>query len=581
MDIITSLFLLIVTLLTSLAAIIGLTEAPPSAHYEGAKETHREPVSSLQKNVLQKYKQYKLPKVSPSFAEFCFPTKYKLQPPQKFLSEWMAPNSSNNELLAYHRIGAGKTCAIISMAEKYINIGDKPIVLMPASLLPGFKNELRSECPTFKYISDSERNQLKTLGASSVQYKDIIKRSNELIATRYQLFSYNKFIKLLSESKKSIIIPKILFVDEVQNINNASGSFYAGVMKFINENPKMKVVILSATPVFDNLSELVSLMRLLRIDATENIVNDRDKLKELLQGKISYYGGAPSHVFPKIIMHNDVIKMSKFQSKWYKASIENEISRKGLLTQHDVSDNFYIKSRARSNIVFPRGLAGTDGLPKLTKSKILNLEKFSCKFSKLIKRLKKHQLSFVYTNFTSFGGIKTIRHCLRAFGFIEFNKHGPGPKRFAIWTGEQTPSEKDKIRSTYNSSANDDASQLQIIVGSPAMKEGVSLFRTRQVHVLEPYWNHSRHAQIFGRASRFCSHKSLPARDRTVDIYLYLAVTHESKCTSNNIDKYIQNILPAESVDLYILNIANKKNELISSVNELLKEVAVDRLLNQ
>ncbi len=575
----------IVLLIVTLCAYISIDESP-GRHFGGkvgGKERSRPQLSELQVDTYKKYRMYALKKDPPSFKEFCFPTSYKLQSPQKFLAEYMAPGTPNDAILAFHRIGAGKTCAAISIAERHIRDGVTPIVLMPASLLPGFRNELRTECPEHQYITSSEREELKTLPQSSERRREIISHSNEKIAKRYQLFSYNKFLMTPSSGIKPA---SVIIIDEVQNISNQHGRFYHAIFNYIQKHPNTKVVLLSATPVFDSGAELVSLLRLMRIECPPELLNEpinnyaRTELLRLLDGKISYYEGAPAHAFPKVQLHFDVCKMSKFQTKWYTAEVEREISRKGNLIESTISDNFYIKSRARSNIVFPRGLAGTDGLPKLTKSKVLQLKKYSCKFAKLIKRLRKGQLSFVYTNFTSFGGIKTIRHCLRAFGFVEFNKHGPGKRRFAIWTGEETPTMKDKIRSTYNDHRNDDASQLQIIIGSPSMKEGVSLLRTRQVHVLEPYWNHSRHAQIFGRASRFCSHKTLPARDRIVDIYLYLATTSWSKCTSKNLIKY-NDIKPDESVDIYILNIANKKNETITGINEILQDAAVDRKLNQ
>lgn len=540
-------------------------------------------VAKTQQRVYDKYKIYKLPRDKPSFRDFCFPAKYKLQPPQRFVADYMAPTTNNTSLLAFHRIGAGKTCAAISIAERWIRPGIRPIVMMPASLLPGFRSELRSHCPKFQYISEQDREHLAE-HPTSERSREILAASNALIDSRYQLFSYNKFAQTRNTDPCGILI-----IDEVQNINNPQGKFYQSVMRFIHVNPDVRIVLLSATPVFDKALELVSLMRLMRIDCDHELLMEpitpekQHLIGRLLCGHVSYYEGAPAHVFPRVALHLDICRMSKFQTKWYTAEVETEFNRQGALSEYQISDNFYVKSRARSNIVFPSGLAGTNGLPKLTHSKILNLDKYSCKFAKLMRRLKKRQLSFVYTNFTSFGGVKTIRHCLRANGFVEFNKHGPGPKRFAVWTGKQTSREKDRIRAVYNSRANDDASQLQIIVGSSAMKEGVSLLRTRQVHVLEPYWNHSRHAQIFGRASRFCSHKTLPARDRTVDIYLYLAVANWSKLNKQNISKGIfsARVDPTESVDLYILNIANQKDETIQAVNQVLKQCAVDRLLNQ
>ena len=49
---------------------------------------------------------------------------------------------------------------------------------------------------------------------------------------------------------------------------------------------------------------------------------------------------------------------------------------------------------------------------------------------------------------------------------------------------------------------------------SPAGAEGLTLISTRQVHIMEPYWNQSRLDQVIGRAIRYCSHKDLPEEDK-------------------------------------------------------------------
>lgn len=537
-------------------------------------------LSKIQKDVKNDYSNLKLPKHKISFDEFCYPKKFTLQNPQKFIGEYMSPGTRHMNLLGFHRIGAGKTCAAITAAEKWMgNISEKskPMIVMPASLIPGFRNELRGPCPEasgFSYITHDEREELRALSPSDPRYREIVKKSDALIDSRYTIFSYNKFAK---EAKG--LDPPILIIDEVHNINNPSGTYYNAFMKFIRERPKMRLIVLSATPIFDHASEIISLLQLMRQDVTMDKLNDLPKLQQTLDGLVSYYEGAPPHTFPKTTLHHEVCRMSDFQTRWFRAEVEAEIKKSGDINLREITNNFYMKSRAKSNMVFPHGLSGTDGLPQLSNDRIReSLDSYSCKFAKLLKKLAKGQLSFVYTNFTSFGGIKSMRKILKAFGYLEYNKHGAGPKRFAVWTGEQTPREKDAIRSVFNSPGNDDGKMLQIIIGSPAMKEGVSLLRVRQVHVMEPYWNHSRLEQIYGRAVRFCSHKVLPSSERHVDIYLYIAVVASSKCTKYNFDRH-RDMPPEESVDMYILGLADQKRELTSELISLLVDTAADRAL--
>jgi hypothetical protein len=528
---------------------------------------------SIQDKVAIEYKSLKLPRKTMSFDDFCFPSKFKLQNPQKFIGEYMSRNDVMN-LLGFHRIGAGKTCAAITAAEKYTGGSGKPLVLMPASLVPGFYNELRSPCAGTTYISIEDRNELAGLSPGTKKYKEIVQKSNILIDEKYDIMSYNRFIT----ADKSKLDPPLMIIDEVQNINNPSGVVYKMAKRFIDTKPHMRLLVLSATPIFDHVGEFVHLLRLMRQNVPDNITDDPSQLRKAVNGLVSYYAGAPTYTFPTTTIHYKICKMSQFQSRWYKSEVQAEQIRTGTINLRAINNSFYIKSRAKSNIVFPKGLSGTDGLPKLSKAKILSsLSTYSTKFCKLIKMLKKGQLAFVYTNFTSFGGIKSVLKCLRVFGFTNYSSGSSG-RRYALWTGEQTPREKDAIRSIFNSSANNDGSQIQFIIGSPAIKEGVSLLRVREVHILEPYWNHSRLEQIYGRAVRFCSHKSLPRAQRTVDIYIYIAITSDSKIKMNGKDR---DITPLESIDAYQIQLANQKREEVNKVLDIVIESAVDKKLNQ
>ena len=101
---------------------------------------------------------------------------------------------------------------------------------------------------------------------------------------------------------------------------------------------------------------------------------------------------------------------------------------------------------------------------------------------------------------------------------------------------------------------------LKIIMISPAGSEGISLKNVRQVHILEPYWNEVRIEQMIGRAIRQCSHKDLPLEDRVVDVYRYKMVRKNKK----------------ETTDEKMEEISRKKNSLVQSFLEAMREVAVD-----
>ena len=78
--------------------------------------------------------------------------------------------------------------------------------------------------------------------------------------------------------------------------------------------------------------------------------------------------------------------------------------------------------------------------------------------------------------------------------------------------------------------------------------------------ILEPFWNEARIEQIMGRAVRFCVHKELPLEERKVDVFRYKMIRKNKK----------------ETADEKMENISRKKNNLLLSFIEAVKEAAVD-----
>ena len=518
--------------------------------------------SSIQREVEKKYKKLKL-KERISFHKYCFPKSYQVQPQQFLVGDYMRPGSGHKSILVFHKIGAGKTCLSIQIAEKWKHKG-RPLMVMPASLIPGFKNELRSPCAGNEYITEEERAKLKILRAESSEYKDIIKLSDTRIDRAYNILSYNKF------STSGRIEAPVIIIDEIQNVDNENGIFYKSILSWVEAHPAAPCIVMSGTPIFDHPKELVSIAKLLRIKVPDGDDPITPKnIPKLFDGKVSYFAGAPSYTFPEAIIKIVKCVMSPFQARWYKSEIESEMSKRGNLYTVQVDNDFYIKSRQRSNIVYPQGLSGVEGIGKLTKSTILSdLDRYSCKYTSMMKNIKKGRLSFIYSSFTGYGGIQAIKKILSAYGYKDFAKHGPGKLRYAVFSGEETIKEKDTIRHTFNSPANDNSSQLQIIIGSPSIKEGVSLMRVRSVHIMETYWNHSRLAQILGRAIRYCSHKSLPAEKRNVKVYLYAAIVNKNAPAT-----------PINSIDLYMLDLADKKKAEVEPYIDALMKCAFDRYI--
>ena len=139
----------------------------------------------------KKFKKYKLKKSDQSADEICKPKKFNLQPSQKFLGEYFSSNIAERNLLIYHKIGAGKTCTAINIAENLKN-KMKIVVVVPAALIGNFRDELRSQCPGDVYLKENERKKFKDPNSSS--YKKLLEVSDKRIDRYYEIYSYHKFI---------------------------------------------------------------------------------------------------------------------------------------------------------------------------------------------------------------------------------------------------------------------------------------------------------------------------------------------------------------------------------------------------
>jgi hypothetical protein len=536
------------------------------------------------KFIKEKYSKFEIPKSKKSINDFCFPKKYQLQLPQKFLSEFINPDTPYRGLLVYHQIGSGKTCTAISIAENFKG-KKKILIVVPASLKGNFRKELRSQCADDTYLTSEERKLLDILKPSSEEYQNIIAKSDARIDKYYNIYSYHKFVNLINK-KEIELNNSLLIIDEVQNMISETGVFYETLYNFIHKTPSNannRIVILTATPIFDKPVEIALTMNLIlrgkQLPTGQDFINTfmdikyTDKgieystknlnlFKEYVRGYVSYFRGAPPYVFPKkeIIMEN--VKMSDIQVNAYKQIFHEESKRK--LTDYvnkDISNNFYIGSRAASNIVYPNGTIRKKGFESLAEHDLKESEiiKYAPKFLKILKKIKKcNGPIFVYSNFKNYGGLKPFIMLLEYHSFKNYTTDGEGDNRYAILSGDQDIVIKDEIVNVFNKKENMDGSKLKVILGT--IREGISLLRVKEVHVMDPSWNYSRLDQIIGRAIRFCSHKDLPEKERAVKVYIYLADHPNIKL----------------SVDKYMMDVSLTKERIKNSFLRALKESAID-----
>ena len=96
--------------------------------------------------------------------------------------------------------------------------------------------------------------------------------------------------------------------------------------------------------------------------------------------------------------------------------------------------------------------------------------------------------------------------------------------------------------------------------------EGIDFKFIRQIHILDPWYNMNRIEQIIGRGVRNLSHKDLDFEKRNVQIFMYGTILGDKN--------------KEEAADLYVFRFAELKAIQIGKITRLLKETAVDCIIN-
>jgi hypothetical protein len=140
------------------------------------------------------------------------------------------------------------------------------------------------------------------------------------------------------------------------------------------------------------------------------------------------------------------------------------------------------------------------------------------------------------------------------------------PARYAMITGDPrlSPNNDFEVKGLTGED-NKDGNNVKVVLISKAGSEGIDLKFIRQVHILDPWYNMNRPEQIIGRAVRNFSHKDLPFEQRNVEIFMHGTI----------LDKNIE-----EAADLYVYRVAEYKAIQIGKVARVLKETAVDCIIN-
>ena len=260
---------------------------------------------------------------------------FELDSHQVLLKNYINPETPYNGILIFHGTGVGKTCSAISIAEGFkktlMNINKKVLIL--SNLKDNFKKEIydfskEKLSKQFQNINFQCTGKSYDLGPSSIYLtkNQRMKEVSKKIKAYYEFTGYIKFAndimkktnnwdgneKNITEDIKKYISKefddRVIIIDEIQNIKTAKKlklekTIQSILQSIIKYAKNIKLVLMSATPMFDRADEIIFYLNLLLENDNRKKINKADifnikddslkkgaeeLLKKYLTGYISY-----------------------------------------------------------------------------------------------------------------------------------------------------------------------------------------------------------------------------------------------------------------------------------------------------
>ena len=568
---------------------------------------------------------------------------------QRFVRAFLSPLTPYNSVLLFHGTGVGKTCSAIGIAEQFHDVfpGKKVLVFAPSGVIPGFRRQIfdpdkvdtdavSRQCTGSTYAGSKGRGvseRYEFLGFRALEARitaisnDVVRRELNRSVDETEDDYARRIGDIVDAQVADEYSHRVVVVDEVHNVKNTDdgtgGVTAAAFLRLFRVASGIKLVLMSATPMFDQASEIVWLLNLMRANDRRPLVSvdglfDKDgrpvelAVREACRGYVSWMRGDPFS-FPTVLYppDTDTMSASAFPTKDPRGDAISEPIRNLRLVPSEMSPEHFettagshagdheTTSRIQaSNVFFGASagvgqagftsvFAGADGayVYRDPKQQILSYPDALQRAAPKIKRVVdlvcgSTGIALVYSQYI-WAGSKAIALALEHVGFTRYGSTGqdarsrgldvrsrvPKGKRwtYAVVSGSEGPADDDmRVLSSPGNSAGD---VIKVAIVSRVGAEGLDLKNIREIHVLEPWFNLSRIDQVVGRGARTCSHVDLPEEHRNVTVFLHVSTPPAG--------------VDVESIDLYTYRNAEAKQLRIIEVEKILQQSSVDCLLNR
>jgi hypothetical protein len=308
-------------------------------------------------------------------AELLCKAKFELSPHQVFVKNFLSTDTPYKSLLLYHGLGTGKTCSAIGVAEEMRNYmkrtGLKQQIFVVASpnVQGNFRQQLFDDRKLTKVrnaanpnefiwniescVGNSLLNEINPNSIKNLSREKVVSNINALIHENYAFLGYIQFANVarahmgIQQDDETIedqrtredrnisrfFDNRLIIIDEVHNIRLADDSnrkeyqqVAAVLMKIVKHARGMRLLLLSATPMFNSYREIIWITNLLNANdgrsqiQTSDIFaadgsfrhdkNDKGQdsgkslLRRKLTGYVSYVRGENPYTFPYRIYPN-------------------------------------------------------------------------------------------------------------------------------------------------------------------------------------------------------------------------------------------------------------------------------------
>ena len=286
-----------------------------------------------------------------AYAKILKTAEYELLPQQAFVRNFLSFQTPYNSLILFHGLGSGKTCSAIGVCEemrdylRQMGINKRIIIVASPNVQDNFKLQLFDErnlkevdgiwtmkgCLGNKLIKEINPTgmkglkrekiiqQVKTLINASYSFQGYVQFSNEIVRKSGKTTDSmeTKIRNLEIEYSNSLVV-----IDEVHNIrisdDNENKNVAKNLMFLVSVVSNIRLLLLSATPMFNSYKEIVWLLNLLNMNDRRGIISVSDIFdkngdwkkdidgkeigKEMLirkaTGYISYVRGENPYTFP-------------------------------------------------------------------------------------------------------------------------------------------------------------------------------------------------------------------------------------------------------------------------------------------